>query len=457
MTPRTRPAALLATRGLRAPRRTEHRPERLGATERPGATTVTPTPGGNLVIARTTDSFTMDNTAAFDNESIWVFQQLMETLYTVTPDGKSVKPWLATSYDLSPDKLTYTFHLRKGVKFHTGQEMTADDVKFSIDAARNPKTGWGYIDVAIKSVTVKDKYTVVIKTKYPWAPLVADIALFNNAILPKNYGGKTKKAFYDAPVGTGPFKWDHWTKGKEIKYVKFNDLLAEGQAVPGQRDVDVRARRQHAPPAAQGRAGADRRVPGLGAGQAAEVDGRRHDDAVPVDAHRLRALQPALQAVPGRPRAPRALVPDRPQGARQGDPVRQRHRWPTRSCRRRCPYYDAKTPGLQYNVAKAKAELAKSTVPKGFTATFEVTSGVLEQQTIAQVLQAAAKPLGIKVNILKKDGNAWQADWQAAKYPGIDPLVLDDGHRRPGRARVVRGRSRRRARTRSRRSTTTPS
>ena len=40
---------------------------------------------------------------------------------------------------------------------------------------------------------------------------------------------------------------------------------------------------------------------------------------------------------------------------------------------------------------------------------------------MAQVLQAAAKPLGITINILKKDGNAWQADWQAAKYPGIDP------------------------------------
>ena len=58
----------------------------------------------------------MDATAVFDNESIWVFEQLYETLYTVTPDGKSVKPWLATSYDLSPDKLTYTFHLRNGVQ-----------------------------------------------------------------------------------------------------------------------------------------------------------------------------------------------------------------------------------------------------------------------------------------------------------------------------------------------------
>ena len=51
----------------------------------------------------------------------------------------------------------------------------------------------------------------------------------------------------------------------------------------------------------------------------------RHDDALPLHAHRLRALQRALQAVPGRARAPRDLVPDRPQGARQGDPLRQRH------------------------------------------------------------------------------------------------------------------------------------
>ena len=72
------------------------------------------------------------------------------------------------------------------------------------------------------------------------------------------------------------------------------------------------------------------------------------------------------------------------------------------------PYYDPKSPGIQYSVAKAKEELAKSTVPNGFTATFEAVSGSLDQQTIAQVLQAAGKPLGIKINILKKDANAWQ-------------------------------------------------
>ena len=210
MTPRTRLSALLALAGCAVLAAVSFVPT---ASAR---TSATPTQGGDLVIARTSDSTTMDPRGAFDNEAIWVFQQLYETLYTVTPDGKDVKPWLATSYDLSPDKLTYTFHLRKGVKFHNGQEMTADDVKFSLDGARNPKTGWGYIDVAIKSVTVKDKYTVVVKTKYKWAPLVADIALFNNSIIPKNYGGKTEKEFFAAPVGTGAFKWSCGTMRDRI-------------------------------------------------------------------------------------------------------------------------------------------------------------------------------------------------------------------------------------------------
>ena len=81
----------------------------------------------------------MDNINVFDNESIWIFQQMYETLYTVSPDGQSVKPWLATSYDLSPDQLTYTFHLRPGVKFHNGQPMTSADVKFSLDKAPRPQ------------------------------------------------------------------------------------------------------------------------------------------------------------------------------------------------------------------------------------------------------------------------------------------------------------------------------
>ncbi len=108
-----------------------------------------PAHGGNLVIARTADSQSMNNTTVFDNESIWIFEQIMQTLYTVTPNGKGVMPWLATSYTLSPDKKTYTFTLRPGVKFSTGKPMTSADVKFSIDQASAAAKGWGYINTAI--------------------------------------------------------------------------------------------------------------------------------------------------------------------------------------------------------------------------------------------------------------------------------------------------------------------
>jgi peptide/nickel transport system substrate-binding protein len=74
-----------------------------------------PQSGGDVVIARTAESQSMDKTNVFDNESIWIFEQIYEMLYTVTPDGKDVRPWLATSYELSSDQLNWTFHLRDGV------------------------------------------------------------------------------------------------------------------------------------------------------------------------------------------------------------------------------------------------------------------------------------------------------------------------------------------------------
>src|SRR5215469_17031113 len=95
-----------------------------------------PVHGGNLVIARTADSQSMNATTVFDNESIWIFEQIFQPLYTVSNDGKGVTPWLATGYTISADKKTYTFTLRPGVRFSNGQPMTSADVKFSIDQNR---------------------------------------------------------------------------------------------------------------------------------------------------------------------------------------------------------------------------------------------------------------------------------------------------------------------------------
>ena len=76
----------------------------------------------------------------------------MEPLYTATSDGKTLKPWLATSYTMSKDGKTYTFKLRPACGSRTGKPMTSADVKFSIDDARSQEKGWGYLDAAIKSI-----------------------------------------------------------------------------------------------------------------------------------------------------------------------------------------------------------------------------------------------------------------------------------------------------------------
>jgi peptide/nickel transport system substrate-binding protein len=378
----------------------------------------TPVRGGDVVIARTLDSTNMDATAVFDNESIWVFEQMFEMLYTVTPDGKDIRPWLATSFDISKDKLSYTFHLRHGVLFHTGKEMTAEDVKFSIDAARTTKGGWEFIDSAIKSVTVKDKYTVVVKTKFKWSPLVADLALFSNAIVPKGYGGKTKKQFYTAPVGTGPFKWDHWTHGKEVKLTRFDKYWQKGKPyldsvtwtnVPddntrllqlkgGQAQIDEFPGWSQVKPL-KSTAGITMTL--FPSTRTDYVEFNEHFKPF-QDVHVRRAISYAIDR--------KALV----KAILFGNGTPANSFMPPQ-----VPYYDPKSPGIQLDMAKAKAEMAKSTVPKGFTATFEAIGGQLDSETIAQVVQSAVKPLGIKVNIIKKDANAAQADWTAAKYPGM--------------------------------------
>ena len=137
------------------------------------ARAATPKRGGSITIARIEDSQSFDKTNVFQNESIWIAEQIMEPLYTVTPDGKSVKPWLATSYKASNGGKTYTFKLRPGIKFSNGKTMTSADVKFSIDEARVEDQGWGFLDVAIKDIEAPDPETVVIHTKYPWSPFLA--------------------------------------------------------------------------------------------------------------------------------------------------------------------------------------------------------------------------------------------------------------------------------------------
>ncbi len=189
----------------------------------------TPQHGGSITIARIEDSQSFDKTNVFQNESIWLAEQIMEPLYTVTANGKSEKPWLATGYKVSNGGKTYTFTLRKGVKFSNGQPMTSADVKFSLDDARAQSKGWGFLDTAIKNITAPSPDTVVVHLKYKWAPFLADIALFANGIIPNHFAGQTRKAFYSHPIGTGPFMWDKRVVGQSVTFQRNPNYWQKGK------------------------------------------------------------------------------------------------------------------------------------------------------------------------------------------------------------------------------------
>ena len=174
---------------------------------------------------------TLDPVGPSDNPSLWALHNVHDTLVRVSNDSKSIEPDLAKSWEVSTDNLTYTFHLRSGLKFHNGEDVTAEDVVFSLDRTRNPEEcPYSSMFDPIKEIQAVDKHTVKIVLSAPYAPILADLAMFNAAIIPKKYfqevGGTEK--FGRHPIGAGPFKFEYWKPGEEIMFSKFDDYWREG-------------------------------------------------------------------------------------------------------------------------------------------------------------------------------------------------------------------------------------
>ena len=375
----------------------------------------TPVKGGNLVIARTADSQSMNATNVFDNESIWITENIFQQLYTVTKNGKGVVPELATGYKVSKNKKVYTFTLRKGVEFSTGAPMTSKDVVFSLDKTRAAAKGWGFIDTAIKNVAADGPEKVVVTLKYPWAPLLADLSLFANGIVPANYAGKSENAFYNAPVGTGPFKWDYWHKGSALKLTANTHYWEKGK--PYLNSVtwtDTPSDNTRENEIKSGQAQVDEfpawsTVASLKSTPGVDMDlfpSTRTDYVIFNDTKPPFNNQDVRQAINDAIDRP-ALV----QAVLFGNGTPANSLFPPQ-----VPYYQKATPGYTLNVAKAKALMAKSPDPKGFTTTILVPSGESDDSTIAQILVSDLAKIGITLKIQQLDQNTVETDYQALKY-----------------------------------------
>ena len=146
-----------------------------------------------------------------------VMFNVFEGLMKPTPDG-DLTPAIAESYEVSEDRMTYTFHLREGVQFHNGETVTAEDVVYSIQrCAAATETGIVQVEAfsVIQGIETPDDKTVAITISEPSNEF---ISYMTTAVLPADYDKQDTD-----PVGTGPFKFVSRTAQDSVVLEKFNE------------------------------------------------------------------------------------------------------------------------------------------------------------------------------------------------------------------------------------------
>lgn len=188
-----------------------------------------PKEGGELTYALATAPDTLDPHVSGMAVSTRVIKSIFESL-VYKDNNNEIKPWLATEWNISKDKKTYTLKLRKNVKFQDGEPFNAQAVKYNFERIADPATKALTASVyikPIKAVKVVDDYTVKIELKYPSASFLAILGHSNLSMVAPKAAKKYGNQFGLHPVGTGPFKFEELSANNKIVLSKFKDYSGQ--------------------------------------------------------------------------------------------------------------------------------------------------------------------------------------------------------------------------------------
>lgn len=215
----------------------------LALTPLPSFAQSAPAQGGDIVITYKDDIATLDPAIGYD----WVNWSMIKSLYSrlmdYTPGTPDLVPSLAESFDVSSDGLTYTFKLRKGVKFSNGRDVVASDVKYSIERAVDPKTqgpGAGFFGaiagfedvsggkaITLSGIETPDDGTVIFKLSRPDATFLHVLAINFASVVPREAVEAAGGDFGKKPVGSGTFVLKEWTIGQRLVFERNKDYFVK--------------------------------------------------------------------------------------------------------------------------------------------------------------------------------------------------------------------------------------
>jgi peptide/nickel transport system substrate-binding protein len=184
----------------------------------PGAAQEQPRRGGTLVVSLPGEPQSLNPAITTHLPTRIAASNMFNSLIYVGPD-QSIRPDLAERWEMSPDGMTYTFHLVRNAKWHDGKPFTSEDVKFSLTEVNRKFDGPAITGFAmVKAIETPDPYTVVFRLEYPFPPFFP-WSFTSVWIMPRHiYEGSdpTRNQVNFKPVGTGPYVFREWQRGSHI-------------------------------------------------------------------------------------------------------------------------------------------------------------------------------------------------------------------------------------------------
>ena len=200
--------------------------------------------GGSMTVTYKDDVATLDPAIGYDWQNWSMIKSLFDGLMGYEPGSTQLRNELSASNTISADGMVHVFKLKNGIKFHNGREITAADVKYSLERVTNPKTqspGAGFFGMidgfdswnagqgsGLSGVKVIDDKTIEIRLSRPDATFLHVMALNFASIVPKEAVDAAGEDFGRKPVGSGAFKLAEWTPGQRVVFEAFDGYHRAG-------------------------------------------------------------------------------------------------------------------------------------------------------------------------------------------------------------------------------------
>lgn len=347
-----------------------------------------------------------------DNTALFTMANVYDGLLRVTKDGANVEPALATNWDTSADGLTWTFHLRPGVTFSDGTPLTSNDVKVSLDLARGGnRTVWKDNYKAIKEIDTPDPSTVVIILSQPHAPLLSELAMFPAWVMQADMATATDQPGYDdsqawASKGTGAYYTESWKKGDPVILKRSPNYWKQTASID---EVDIEYIPDDNTRVLKVQGGEDDIADFVPFGQVDALNGQPgvHAQVFPI--------QQTWFAILNVTKAPLTDVNVRQALNYATDKdaiIKSVFFGQAQVMNAPIPngtYVDKDSPGYPYDLAKAQALMAQSSVPNGFTLPMVVPNNNQDRINTAIILKDEWSKIGVNLDIQQLESTAWRA------------------------------------------------